>query len=330
MDSFLFALKAVSPIILLVFTGYLLKKIGLITPDFAKQANKLVFRIFLPAMLFLNVYKIENIKDFDFGYVLYAVVAIALVFTLAVISVIFVTNDSARRGALLQNSFRSNFSIIGLPLAISLFGSEGGAAAAVLSVFSIPTFNILAVVSLSVFQKNCKKPKVSKILLNIAKNPLIISIILGVVMLLLRAWFVNSSIDFRLSSVEPIYKVIEALSQVATPLSLIALGAQFEFSAISGLKREIIVGTLTRVVFVPLICIGCAYLLFRNYFTGAHFAAYVALFASPVAVSSVPMAQEMDSDATLAGQLVVWTTIFSSVTIFLYTYILSLLGIFPV
>lgn len=330
MESFLFALEAVLPIILTVSIGYFLKRIKFINADFAKQANRLVFRLFLPAMLFLNVYKIENIADFDFGYVLYALVAICLIFPLAMVAVVFITKDGARRGALLQNSFRSNFALIGMPLAISLFGSEGGAAAAVLSAFSIPVFNILAVISLSIFQKDGEKPKISSILLNIAKNPLIISIMSGVLVLLLRLLFVRLDIGFRLSDITPVFKVIESLSAVATPLALIVLGAQFEFSAISSLKKEIIFGTLTRIVIVPMICLGIAYVFFKSTFNGAHFAAYVALFASPVAVSSVPMAQEMNSDATLAGQLVVWTTLLSSVTVFAFTYILSILGVFPV
>ena len=55
MDSFLFAVNAVSPIIVTVAIGYLLKKGGLINGSLAKAMNKLVFRVFLPVMLFLNV-----------------------------------------------------------------------------------------------------------------------------------------------------------------------------------------------------------------------------------------------------------------------------------
>ena len=63
-------------------------------------------------------------------------------------------------------------------------------------------------------------------------------------------------------------------------------------------------------------------------FNAAHFAAFVGVFATPVAVSSVPMAQEMGADSNLAGQLVVWTTLISSVTVFLCTYLLRVIGVF--
>ena len=329
MNSFLFAINAVSPIIIMVAIGYVIKKLGLITPDFAKLANKLVFRLFLPAMLFLNIYNIDNITSISFGYVLYAVAALLIIFAIAVCAVVFFTKDGARRGALLQNTFRSNFALVGMPLSISLFGDAGGAAASVLSAFSIPIFNALAVVSLSIFRKNGEKLKIRSIFMNIVKNPLIQAVLSGIFVLLIRQIFMNYNLDFRLSDITPLFKALGYLSNVATPLALIVLGAQFEFSAITALKKEIIFGVITRNIIVPVLCLGVAYVFFRDAFSGAHFAAYVALFATPVAVSSVPMAQEMDSDATLAGQLVVWTTLVSAVTIFVYTYLLSLLGIFP-
>ena len=62
MDSLLFALGAVTPIILVVAVGYFLKRIGLMKPDFAKAANRLVFHAFLPVTLFLNVYHIEEMQ----------------------------------------------------------------------------------------------------------------------------------------------------------------------------------------------------------------------------------------------------------------------------
>ena len=48
----------------------------------------------------------------------------------------------------------------------------------------------------------------------------------------------------------------------------------------------------------------------------------LALFGSPVAVSSAIMAREMKSDATLAGQYVVYTSVVSVFTIFGFILIL--------
>lgn len=279
-------------------------------------------------MLFLNIYNIDSITNIEFSYIVYIVIAIILVFFIFLIIILLFSKNSGHRGVLLQASFRSNYALIGIPLAQSLFGEKGVIAASVLSAFSIPLFNVLAVISLSLFNNSKKKTSVNNIITDIAKNPLIQSILLAIIFLAIRLVFVNYSISFRLSDIKPLFKVLQYLSSVATPLALIALGAQFEFSAIKELKREIVFGTITRTVVVPLIAMSCAFLAFPTLFSGEHYASFVAVFATPVAVSSVPMTQEMNGDVTLAGQLVVWTTIASAFTIFIFTFILRYIGIF--
>ncbi len=328
MDSFLFALNAILPIVITVTIGYVLKRIGFMNDIFAKMANKLVFRILLPVMLFLNVYKIQNIANMDFGYILYVLVALLVIFGVSIPLVLTVSKRAGARGALLQAVFRSNYALIGIPLAQSLAGETGVAVATLLSAVTIPLLNILAVISLSVFRESGEKPSVKKILLEIVKNPLIIGVVAGVAALGLRALFVQFDVSFRLSNLTPVYSVMNQLSSMATPLALMVLGAQFEFSAVKSLRKEIIFGTLMRTVAVPIIGIGGAFLFFRNQFSAAHFGAFIAMFATPVAVSSVPMAQEMDGDAILAGQLVVWSTLLSAFSVFLASFLLRLAGVF--
>ena len=325
MDSFLFALNAVLPIVLMVATGYVARRAGLINTTVSKAVNKIVFRLLLPCMLFLNVYKIDSVGSIDLGYVWFAIVVTLLVFATGIPLCMLATKQNAQRGALLQATFRSNFALIGIPLATSLFGEEGGMIATLLSAFCIPLFNVLAVVSLTVFGSD-QKISVKKMLLGILKNPLIQSIALGGVCLLIRSQLQSRGIAFRLTDLTPLYSVIEQFSKTATPIALLMLGAEFELSAIPALKRQIVFGTAMRVLIVPAAALSVAYLM--GGFGGAHFAAFVALFGSPVAVSSVPMAQEMDADAALAGQLVVWTTVTSTVTVFLFSFVLKAIGVF--
>ncbi len=327
MDSLWFALNAVSPIILTVAIGYLLRRTGLMSEDFARAGNKLVFHLFLPVTLFLNIFKIDVEKGVEIGYILYAVAAILVIFFLAIPLVMLVTRHPDRRGPLLQVSFRSNMALIGIPLAEALGGESGIAATALISAPIVPLFNALAVVSLSIFRGG-KRPSVKKILLDIVKNPLIQSIAAGLVALLLRQMFENRGVSFSLSDLGPIYTVLNYLSAMSTPLALLVLGARFEFSAVKNLGREIVFGTLMRALVTPLLGLGMAYLLFGDVFDAAQFATLVSLFATPVAISSAPMAQEMDNDTTLAGQLVVWTAIASAFTIFLSAYLLRLAGVF--
>jgi predicted permease len=326
-NSFVFAVNAVSPILLTVVIGYILKKATLLTADLAKAINKLVFRVFLPVMLFNNIYKISDLGSFRPGYIIYSVVAIAVIFALCLVFVIFFTKDQKKRASILQGSFRANYALIGIPLAEALFGAEGVAVASILSAFTIPTFNIFAVISLSIFREGNEKPSVKKILLGIVKNPLIQGVAAGAVALLIRSLFVRFGVEFRLTDIEPAYKVITWLTNLASPLSLLVLGAQFEFSAVAALKREIISGVVIRNLIVPTLGLGIAYLFCKS-FGGAEFASLVSVFATPIAVSSVPMAQEMDADATLSGQLVVWSTVFSAFSVFFSSMILHSLGVF--
>ena len=328
MESLVFAINSVAPIIILVALGYFLKKSKIIGKEFTVSGNRFIFKILFPVMLFTNVYKIENIKGFSFGYIAFAAVMCFIVFLAAIFSSGFITRDGKKRGALIQGIFRSNYALIGIPVASSLFGTEGVAAAAVLSAFIIPLLNILAVTELLTFCGNGKKAEVKKILLGIAKNPLIDGVVAGFLVLLIREIFVANEISFRLFDIVPIAKTADYLSSITTPISLIILGADFEFSAIASLKKEIFFGTVMRCAAVPVFCLGTAFLLFGDNFSGAQFAAIAALFTAPVAVSSVPMAQEMGADTTLAGQLVIWTTVFSAISIFVASFLLKTAGIF--
>lgn len=326
MESFIFAAGAVAPIILTVAVGYFLKRVGLFPIPIAKAVNRIVFHVFLPCMLFLNVYGIESIGNVEPTYILYAVGATAVIFLLALPLSGLITRDRPRRGAIAQCAFRSNYALIGIPLTESLYGAAGITSATLLSAVSIPFFNVLAVITLSLFGGGGKRPSVRSILRDILKNPLIDAVLAGLCVLLVRQGFVAWGIDFRLSDVTPLFKLLTYLSNAATPMALLALGAQFEFSAIRGMRREIIAGVAARTVLAPLLGIGAALLLFD--FTGAQYAAFVALFATPVAVSSAPMAQEMGGNGELAGQLVIWTTLVSALTLFLLISLLRFIGVF--
>ena len=326
MESFIFAVNAVLPLILMALLGYFLRRINILSEDMPKGLNKMLFRAILPCMMFKNVYDIEGFGDIGFGYIAYAVVAIFIVSLIAIPCVIASSSKESRRGVLLQSVFRSNFALVGVSLATSLCGDRGAGVAALLAAFAVPIFNVMAVIALSIFSDNKGKASIKSILLDIIKNPLIVSVLSAVAVIGVRALFVKWGIEWRLSDVEPLFKVLDGLSDTATPIALIALGAQFKFSAIGGMRREIIFAVISRLVVVPLVALSVAYFFFD--FEAVHFAAFIALFATPVAVSSVPMTQEMGGDVELAGQVVVWSTAISGFTIFLFTFVLKLLGVF--
>ena len=329
--AFIFAAEAVLPIILLMIVGYLLKVKGLLTKPFLDTGNKFTFRVLLPVMLFCNVYKIERLADVNKAFIIYGIGMVFFIFLLAAAVCCAFTKDNAKRGALIQAVFRSNYAIIGIPLAASLFGDKGAAAAGVMSAFCVPTFNILGVVTLVMFNGSEKKQKadIKGMLKGIVTNPLIIGTVTGIAVLGIRELFIRYGIAFRLSNVTVVYKTLENIKSVCTPFALMVLGGRFEFSAVSKRRKEIAFGTLLRTVAVPVIGIGTAYMLRTPMgLSGEHFAVYMGVFATPVAVASAIMAKEMGADDELAGQLVVWTSLVSTLTIFIYTALLRMLGVF--
>lgn len=336
---FVTAINAIVPIIALILLGYLLRRKGFLSKEFVKIGNRLVFKVCLPCMLFINVYDIENFASIRWDIVVYAVLATIVIFALGLVSAIVTTKIPERRGVILQCTFRSNYAIIGLSLAAALGGEEAVAISAVVSAFSIPTFNILAVIALSIFvgESGGKRRSVGIIVRNIAKNPLIIGVVLGLAALGIRALEARlfGSVVFSVErDMKFAYTALNNLKAIASPFALIVLGGQFEFSAVKGLRKEIIVGTAWRNVVAPVIGIGGAMLLSR--FTNVcnfgvnEYPAMIALFGSPVAVSSAVMAGEMGNDEQLATQLVVWTSICSIVTLFLQVCVLMSAGLLAV
>lgn len=329
------AFDAVAPIVLLILFGFILKRKGVLTREFAAIGNAFVFRFCIPAMLLLNIYDIDNLKDVNWQIPIYSLLAACLIFAFGFLASVATTKVPERRGVLLQCSFRSNFAIIGLPLANMLGGSASVGVAAVISAVSIPFFNILAVISLSIFMsaQGDTGKRIKSILINIVKNPLIQGVALGLACLAIRElqlhYFQNTVFSLR-EDLHLLHTFLSQLKAITTPLSLIILGAQFEFSAVRGLLKEIVVGTLSRTVAAPLIGIGLAVLLASRGILqcgSTEIPALVALFGSPVAVSSAIMASSMKNDGQLAAQLVVWTSIASVFTLFAEICILLYFGL---
>ena len=99
MEALLFALNATMPIVFTVAIGYFLKRSGIMSLEFAKMANRLVFKIFLPVMLFMNVYSIADLSSVDFDYVIYTAVVILAIFAIGIPTVMLTTKRGDRRGA---------------------------------------------------------------------------------------------------------------------------------------------------------------------------------------------------------------------------------------
>lgn len=306
-ESLFISLEIVLPLFFLMAIGYIIKRTGMMNETSVKQVNSVIFKIFLPLLVFLNIYNTELAESFNSKLLLYAVAGVLIQFVLSLCLVILVEKENSRRGVMLQGMFRSNFVLFGIPISTALFGEQAAGLAAILIAVIIPLYNVLAVISLEIF--NGRRPNILKILLGIVTNPLIIGSVVGVLFLL-----------FHIELPTVLYETVSDISGIATPLAFIILGASFNFGDVGKYARELSLVLGCKLVIFPVLFLGIALLLgFRD----APLAVLLTVFGAPIAVSSFTMAQQMGGDHALAGQLVVFSSIFSIVTMFLFIFLLK-------
>lgn len=279
--------------------------------DTVRQMNSVIFKVFLPLMIFKNVYESSISDVFSVKLALFVIICIFVIIALLFIIIPLIEKDRKKRGVLIQAIFRSNFVIFGVPVSEALCSGEISGTTALLVAIVVPIFNFMAVVTLEVFKGS--KPKLSTVLKGIITNPLIIASAFGLAILF-------SGIKFPMI----IEKSISSISSVTTPLALIMLGASINIKFISKNVKELVLGVLAKLVLIPAIVLPIA--IYVMGFRGSDLAILLAIFATPAAVSSFTMAQQMGADDELAGQLVMFGTVFCVITMFLWIFIIKSLG----
>ncbi|GAA0078206.1 AEC family transporter [Clostridium sp. CTA-5] len=310
MENIILSLNVVLPLFITITLGYFIRRINLFDDHTLKVMNKVTFKTFLPLLLFFNVYKTNLDGVFNLKLVIFAPSTILISCISMCFIVPIIEKENRKRGVLVQAIFRSNFVLFGLPVTLSLFGEENAGVPSLLIAIIVPMFNFLAVIVLEIFRGG--KINLKETIKGIITNPLIVSSLLGI-------FFMLNGI--KLPNV--IEKTISDLSKVATPLALVVLGGSFKFNKIKGYTRQLIIGIIGRLVIIPGIFIPIAIILgFRK----IELATIMIMLAAPTAVSSFTMAEQMDGDSELAGQLVVFTSAFAVITIFLWVFFIKGFG----
>ena len=311
MNNLIFSINVILPLVIEMSHGQIVRITDVIDGNTSKKMNSAIFKLFLPVLIFYNVYTSEIADVFNAKLILYAVLSIFILVGILAAAVPLFEKDKKKIGVIIQGIFRSNFVIFGVPLSIALSGNSISGTVSVLVACVIPTFNLLAVIVLESFKGD--KPDFKKILLGIASNPLIISSILGFVFLFAK-----------IKIYAPVESTLKGIAASATPLALIILGASIDIKKIRGNTKQIAAAVTGRLIVVPAIFLSLAAILgFRN----GYLAILIALYASPGAVSSYPMASQMGADGELAAQIVMMQTCLCSVTVFLFIFILKHLGL---
>ena len=150
-DTFLYAFNAVTPMLLLMLLGWGLKAAHFFDDNLLKRMNSFTFRFGISAMMFRNIYSLSSLREIHLDSIWF-VLATCLVLTgLGWVEAHIFTDRRERRGIMIQNSFRSNFAIIGTTLAFSLGGAAGGAVSASIQAPAIIYYNVAAVLFLTIY-----------------------------------------------------------------------------------------------------------------------------------------------------------------------------------
>ena len=312
LESFLVALNAVAPFLILLGIGFLAVRAKLTDRAFMNQLNAFNFRLFFPFLMFNNIYGAgpENMPSLTLMLAGPLSVIVLILLLMAVVPRL--VKENPRRGVIIQAVFRSNFVIYGIPLTASVFGAEQSSVCGVMVLIMTSLFNAASVVVLEIFREG-GRVRLKPLLLGLVKNPLLQGCAAGLAFCLLQ---------IRLPAF--IASPVSSLATLATTLAMIALGASLDFADLRKNRKAIAAVLAVRLLLLPLLTLPLAWLIGLR---GVELFLILMIFGTPVATASYPMAQNMGGDGQLAGQLVFVSTVVSLGTVFLFIYALSRMGL---
>lgn len=311
MAVLLIALKTTFPLLFTMSIGFTAKYFGLLGKDEISGINKLVYWILLPILLFCSINKPELYKLSNIRLLSFTILATALVMVASIAIVPKLTKDRRKIGVVIQGLIRGNVLYFGVPVISTLVGDEGLGLISIAIVALVPMYNFVSVI---VLEKNTSgQSDFKKLLKQLSKNPLIISAVLGMMVVV-----------FKIHVPDLVMQSFQNISKATTPTALLLLGAAIELNFTKEDLKMVMGVTVTKLVIIPIIVITAA-LLFD--LTNAEIVTMFAVFAAPTAVASYSLAREMKADYDLAGQIVFMTTMVSVITIFVGTVVLQCLHI---
>ena len=311
-ESFMVAFNAVAPFLILLGIGFASVRLKLADRPFMDKVNAFNYKVFFPFLMFNNVYsaKPENMPSLKL--ILMGVLSVSLLVVLLVLVVPRIVKENPRRGVIIQGIFRSNFIIYGIPLTTYVFGEEKSSVCGMMIMIMVSLFNVAAVIVLEMFREG-GKISAKQLLLGIIKNPLLQGCVIGLLFYLFQ---------IRLPSF--IASPVSSLAGMATTLALVVLGANLKFDELKQNRRTVSAVLLIRLILLPVVMVAFAYAIGLR---GVELFLILMIFGTPVATSSYPMAVNMGGDGPLAGQLVFVSTVASLVTIFLFIFTMSQMGL---
>ena len=314
MENFIYSINVTMPIFLVMVIGYILKQIGMLNDNFVTVANKFNFKVTLPFMLFKDIAGVDIKAVFDIKYVLFCAIVSTICFWVVWGTAKLLVRDKTIRGAFVQSSFRGSAAVMGLAFIQNIYGSS--AMGPLMIVSAVPLYNIFSVIVLT-FEANDstgidKKAKIRQAGINICKNPIILSILAGLIVGLLGIQFPTL-----------VNKTVSNVAQMATPLALITIGAGFEGRKALAKIAPTMAASMIKLVLQPLVFLPVAAWMG---FSGEKMIAILIMLASPTTPSCYIMAKSMNNDEELTASVIVTTTLMAAFTLTGWIFLLKTLG----
>jgi len=308
--NLIFSLNATMPIFFMMVLGFWLKKIKFLDENTTTKLNQLVFKIFLPALLFMDLAKEDFVTIWDTKLVFFCFVV--TIFSIAMATVLsLLSKDKAERGEIIQAAYRSGAATLGIVFMTNIY--DNASMVALMIIGSVPLYNVAAVVILYLTSpQNANHSKVElwkKTVKNVITNPIIIGIALGML------WSV-----FKLPQPVMFTKTVTYLGNMASPLALIALGASFEICDVKEKWKEIMGVTCTKLLLWCMIFLPVAiYVGFRD----EKLVAILVMLGSATTSSCFIMSKNMGHRGVISSCSVMVTTLLSSFTLTMWLFILK-------
>ena len=313
MENLIFGLNATIPIFLMMLLGMLFRKLGWMDEVFAAKMNKFVFLVPLPVLLFEQLATVDFSEVWDIKFILFCFVVTAISITISTL-ISLLWKDRSIKGEFIQATYRSSAALLGIAFIQNIYGTAGMAPLMIIG--SVPLYNIMAVVVLSVFKpgnNSFDKALVKKTLKGIATNPIIIGIVAG---------FVWSALKLPMPSI--LHKTVSSIGATATPMGLMSMGATFEMKKATSKMKPTLVAVFMKLVGFCAIFLPMAALLgFRN----EELIAILVMLGSATTVSCFVMARNMGHEGTLSSGVIMMTTLLSAFTLTMWLDVLRSFGL---
>ena len=314
MENFIYSINATIPVFLVMVIGYFLKRIHMLDDNFAAQANKFNFKVTLPCLLFSDIASTDMKSNFDLTFVLFCAIVTSICFWGVWGLAKLFMKDNTIRGAFVQAAFRGSAAVFGIAFIVNIYGDSGMAPLMIIG--AVPLYNIYSVIVLT-FEANDVtdgKGTMKQALINIAKNPILLSILFASIV----------SLTGLYSHIPVIFtKTIDNCAKMASPLALICIGVSFEGRQAIAKIKPALIAAFYKVIIQPALFLPVA---ISMGFTKEKLIAILIMLGSPTTPSCYIMAKNMNNDGTITSSIVVLTTLMSAVTLTLWIFIIKSLG----